>query len=83
MFVVGLFVGPFLGFLLARYVLRPAAFSAPLAGAVVVLIAIVILFAGMIPLELKLGVLTGYGLGLLLSGTPLDRAPLARNPSAD
>lgn len=72
MFVLGLLVGPFLGLLLIVYVLRPAGFSVFLSALVVALCVVAVLFAGILPLELKLGFLTGFGLGILLATTPMS-----------
>lgn len=75
MFVFGIFVGPLIGLLIGLFVLRSPAFGPWLAGLITVLVLILLLFVGFLPLELRLGTVTGYLLGLFLSVTPLGVTP--------
>jgi hypothetical protein len=70
MFVFGLFIGPVLGLLVGLFVLQSPAFGRGLGGLVAVLVLILLLFVAFLPLDLRLGAVTGYLLGLLVSMTP-------------
>lgn len=75
MFVFGIFLGPVIGLLIGLFVLRSPAFGPWLGGLVAVLILIFLLFVGFLPLDLRLGTVTGYLLGLLVSVTPFELRP--------
>ncbi|MGH2448987.1 MAG: hypothetical protein ACRDFS_10360 [Chloroflexota bacterium] len=69
MFVLGLLVGPAIGLALG-FLLPRAGGGVPWLGPIVVgLVVIFLLFAGFVPLELKIGLLAGLVLGFLLDGT--------------
>ena len=76
MFILGLILGPAIGLLAGDVLARPPAGNKVLSLAAVVLIAFIFLFLPLVDLELRLGLVGGFLLGLTLSATPDSLAPV-------
>jgi hypothetical protein len=70
MFVFGLIVGPVLGLLAGHFLFASRALNARFGLALLGLVLLILLFAGAVDLELRLGLVGGVLLGLLLAFTP-------------
>jgi hypothetical protein len=69
-FVVGLFVGPFLGVALAQILGRSGALTRAVGAGLFGLLLVVMVLLEPLPLELRLGLDLGLVLGALLAGAP-------------
>ena len=72
MFILGLAVGPALGLFAAQGLARSSFVGPRLAVAILALVLFVFLVAGLLDLELKLGLVIGILSGLLLGSSPME-----------
>lgn len=72
MFVIGLFVGPALGLLAGDYLFRPGGPGRAAASGSLVALILILAVLPIFALELKLGLILGLIVGALLALSPVD-----------